>query len=213
MATTTTCFVVPDNYDPARSYPVRVQLHGGVNRPQAPDSSRLGVARLPVTVEEIEVFPAAWANSLWWQASQVDNLSKILDKLKRTYNVDENRVYLTGISDGGTGVFHGVSRHHALGELSAAQRQHDGACHARSGRRRPDVPGQRRQQAIFCGQWRPRSPLSGAHRRALCRAPDAPRRRRGVPREGRVGSQHRLVAGGTRRLRSVCRRPSARSPP
>ena len=31
--------------------------------------------------------------------------SRILDRLKRTYNIDENRVYLTGISDGGTGVY------------------------------------------------------------------------------------------------------------
>ena len=98
-------YVVPDSYDPARAYAVRVQLHGGVGRQQPPDVSRLGVGRLPGTVEEIQVFPAAWANSLWWQASQVDSLSRILDKLKRTYNVDENRVYLTGISDGGTGVY------------------------------------------------------------------------------------------------------------
>jgi dienelactone hydrolase len=97
--------VIPDNYDPSRSYPVRVQLHGGIGRPQPPDESRLGVGRLPGAIEEIQVFPAGWASSLWWQASQVDNLSRILDRLKRTYNVDENRVYLTGISDGGTGVY------------------------------------------------------------------------------------------------------------
>jgi hypothetical protein len=97
--------VIPENYDPARPYQVRVQLHGGVGRSQPPDLSRLGVGRLPPTVEEIEVFPAAWANSLWWQPSQVDNIAKILDTLKRTYNIDENRVYLTGISDGGTGVY------------------------------------------------------------------------------------------------------------
>jgi predicted esterase len=98
-------FVVPANYDPSRQYPLRVQLHGGVSRAEPPDANRLGVGRLPGTVEEIAVFPAAWADSLWWQASQVDNLTKILDKLKRAYNIDENRAYLTGISDGGTGVY------------------------------------------------------------------------------------------------------------
>jgi predicted esterase len=98
-------FVVPGNYDPSRRYALRVQLHGGVSRPDQSDASRLGIGRLPGTVEEISAFPAGWADSLWWQASQVDNLAKILDKLKRTYNVDENRVYLTGISDGGTGAY------------------------------------------------------------------------------------------------------------
>jgi PDZ domain-containing protein len=98
-------FVVPQNYDPSRPYQVRVQLHGGASRSDPPDVGRLGIDRLPGTLEEISVFPAGWVDSLWWQASQVDNLSKILDKLKRTYNVDENRVYLTGVSDGGTGVY------------------------------------------------------------------------------------------------------------
>ena len=98
-------FVVPTNYDPTRQYRIRVQLHGGVGREEPPDTNRLGIGRLPGTAEEISVFPGAWASSLWWQWAQVDNLSKILDKLKRTYNVDENRVYVTGISDGGTGVY------------------------------------------------------------------------------------------------------------
>jgi PDZ domain len=98
-------FVVPQNYDPSRAYQLRVQLHGGANRPEQPDVARLGIGRLPGNVDEISVYPAGWADSLWWQASQVDNLAKILDKLKRTYNVDENRVYLTGTSDGGTGVY------------------------------------------------------------------------------------------------------------
>jgi hypothetical protein len=35
----------------------------------------------------------------------VVNLDVILDTLKRTYNVDENRVVVAGVSDGGTGAF------------------------------------------------------------------------------------------------------------
>lgn len=98
-------FVVPQNYDPTLPYQLRVQLHGGVGRDQQPDTNRLGIGRLPGTVDEIQVFPASWSDSLWWQASQVENISTILDKIKRTYNVEENHVYLTGISDGGTGVY------------------------------------------------------------------------------------------------------------
>ena len=44
--------------------------------------------------------------ALWWSSTQVDNVARILDWLKRTYNIDENRVYLTGSSDGGTGVYY-----------------------------------------------------------------------------------------------------------
>jgi hypothetical protein len=97
--------IIPDNYDATRPYQVRVQLHGGANRLQPPDATRLAVDRLSSAIEEIRVFPAAWQQSIWWQYTQVENLSKIIDRLKRRYNVDENRVYLTGISDGGTGVY------------------------------------------------------------------------------------------------------------
>ena len=98
-------FVVPDTYDPSRPYQVRVQLHGGIARFRPPDVNRIRVDGLQGAVDEISVFPAGWVQSMWWSATQVDNLHRILDQLKRTYNVDENRVYLTGISDGGTGAF------------------------------------------------------------------------------------------------------------
>ena len=49
--------------------------------------------------------PRAWAQSEWWTAGQVENILTLLDTVKRRYNVDESRVYLTGISDGGTGAY------------------------------------------------------------------------------------------------------------
>ena len=42
----------------------------------------------------------------WWGHAQVENLRAILDSVKRTYNVDENRVTLSGVSDGATGAFY-----------------------------------------------------------------------------------------------------------
>lgn len=98
--------IVPERYDPSRAYPVRVQLHGGVGRPlRDPGQAGNAAGRLPGTREEIHVLPNAWAQSMWWQETQHANLVAILDRLKRAYNVDENRVYLTGISDGGTGAY------------------------------------------------------------------------------------------------------------
>ena len=99
-------FVVPKNYDPTRPYQVRFHLHGGIARARPAAINRIRVDALPSGTEEIRVFPNGWVRALWWSATQVDNLSRILDRLKRTYNVDENRVYLTGTSDGGTGVYY-----------------------------------------------------------------------------------------------------------
>jgi hypothetical protein len=98
-------FIIPKTYDATRPYQVRFQLHGGIARARPLAVNRVRTDVLPSGVDEILVFPIGWVRSLWWSATQVDNLARILDRLKRTYNVDENRVYLTGVSDGGTGVY------------------------------------------------------------------------------------------------------------
>jgi hypothetical protein len=101
---------VPESYDPARKYQVRVQLHGGVGRIEANTPPRSGAnSRLP-GVEQIYVMPHAWRDAPWWSGRQVDNLRAILDVVKRTYNVDENHVVLSGVSDGGTGVYYMAMR-------------------------------------------------------------------------------------------------------
>ena len=99
-------FIVPESYDPSRPFQVRFELHGGIARARPPAVNRIRTDALPSGVEEIVVHPIGWVRALWWSATQVDNLARILDRLKRTYNIDENRVYLTGASDGGTGVFY-----------------------------------------------------------------------------------------------------------
>ena len=98
---------VPPDYDAARRWPVRVSLHGGVGR-EAPgpgdQASRPLSNRIPGG-SEIVIHPRAWAQSEWWTAGQVDNIAGLLDRVKRRYNADESHVYVTGISDGGTGVY------------------------------------------------------------------------------------------------------------
>ena len=56
--------------------------------------------------DSIVVFPASWSESPWWQPSQIENIDAILDDLKRTHNIDENRAYVLGISDGATGNYY-----------------------------------------------------------------------------------------------------------
>jgi hypothetical protein len=96
---------VPANYDPSRRYQVRFQLHGGVGGRATNEPRGNGESPLP-GAEQIYVVPYSWVNSPWWSDDQVRNLSNILDTLKRTYNVDENRVVISGVSDGGTGAYY-----------------------------------------------------------------------------------------------------------
>ena len=97
---------VPDDYDPTLRYPVRVYLHGGVNRPRREEGQWWRNDERYARSDSLVVFPESWADSMWWQASQVENLTGMLSDLKRQYNVNENAVYLMGVSDGATGVFY-----------------------------------------------------------------------------------------------------------
>src|SRR5215510_1705776 len=97
---------VPAGYDPARRYQVRFQPHGGVmgrttNQPR--NSGDIGAL---AGAEQFYVIPYSWSDAPWWTDDQVLNLNVIVDTLKRTYNIDENRVVVSGVSDGGTGAYY-----------------------------------------------------------------------------------------------------------
>jgi hypothetical protein len=96
---------VPDSYDPGRRYQVRFQLHGGVSRESNRPRGDGSIGAL-AGAEQIYILPTGWVDAMWWNPSQLENLSTILDTVKRTYNVDENRVVVSGVSDGGTGAYY-----------------------------------------------------------------------------------------------------------
>ena len=101
---------VPEGYDPARRYQVRFQLHGGVGG--RPDNSPRGTGEIGslAGAEQIYVLPYAGGETPWWTNDQILNLNTIVDTLKRTYNVDENRVVVSGVSDGATGAYYVAMR-------------------------------------------------------------------------------------------------------
>lgn len=102
---------VPAEYDPATRWQLHVQLHGGVGRP-SPDAVATGrragarAANRIAGEKQIYLHPSGWSAAQWWDAEQVDNILRAVDMLKRKYNIDESRIYVTGISDGGTGVYY-----------------------------------------------------------------------------------------------------------
>jgi acetyl esterase/lipase len=97
---------VPDDYDATRRYPVRVYLHGGISRPRREEVDWWRNQERYVRSDSLVVFPESWIDSVWWEASQVENLTGVLTDIKRQYNVNENAVYLLGISDGGTAAYY-----------------------------------------------------------------------------------------------------------
>ena len=93
--------LVPEDYDPATRYPVRLELHGGMGAPPWDPDEGAWDGGWTRARNQIVVFPAGWRDSMWWQASQVDHLERLLATVGRTWNVDEDRVVVSGTSDGG----------------------------------------------------------------------------------------------------------------
>ena len=101
---------IPETYDSTRRYQVRFQLHGGIggratNAPVGP-----GTVGALAGAEQIYVVPYAWVDAPWWSDDQALNLVAIVDAIKRRYNVDENHVVVSGVSDGGTGAYYVAMR-------------------------------------------------------------------------------------------------------
>ncbi|MEI6715397.1 MAG: hypothetical protein WCO60_16695 [Verrucomicrobiota bacterium] len=98
---------VPVKYNPTKPIPLRISLHGGVERkppgPGEPAARPLG-NRTPAG-NEIVLHPRGYDGFAWWHPTQVDNILKLINQVKRDYNIDESRIYVTGVSDGGSGVY------------------------------------------------------------------------------------------------------------
>jgi predicted esterase len=104
---------VPESYDPGHAWPVRIQLHGGVMMRDS-GTPRPGAGGAPNKslrgAEQFYVMPTSWRDAPWWSDAQIDNLRAILDTLERVYNIDENRIALSGVSDGATASYYFAMR-------------------------------------------------------------------------------------------------------
>ena len=193
---------VPETYTPDRKYQVRVQLHGGVGRPDASQRGN-GIGAL-AGAEQIYVLPTAWAEAEWWTDRQLENIRAILDHVKRTYNVDENRVVLSGVSDGGTAAYYVAMRemtpfasflplNGAIAVLRSSNVSLDGELY----------PNNYLNKPFFIVNGGTRSAVSDLARRALHRAHAQERRDADLPAAGRRRAQHVVVARGQGYLRGV----------
>ena len=105
-----TCLVfIPYHYTPNKKYLVKIFWHGLVSTKNPRGYIDKIIDQEAATYQKrgyISVYPAGWNESMWWGESQLENLNNILAQLKQHYNIDENRVHLAGMSDGGTGVYY-----------------------------------------------------------------------------------------------------------
>jgi hypothetical protein len=96
---------VPAEYTPATRWALRVSLHGGVGR-EAPKPGET-VGRSPTASRRAGDRPAPAGLGRNRVVEEGGGGQPLYPRrpLKRRYNIDERRIYLTGISDGGTGAY------------------------------------------------------------------------------------------------------------
>jgi hypothetical protein len=101
---------VPEDYDPEKQYAVFYDLHGGVSTPRPYSVERMKPRRglwgtLAKEKGFIVIIPHGERKALWWNKLGTDNVLEQLDHVKRNYNVDENKVFISGFSDGASGAY------------------------------------------------------------------------------------------------------------
>ena len=99
---------VPETYsqNPTKAYPLMIFLHGSGERG---DTLELVKVHGPPKLAErdgwefIVVSPQCKLGTRWSDEVNMQTLSRLLDLILEEYRVDEDRVYLTGLSMGGSG--------------------------------------------------------------------------------------------------------------
>jgi predicted peptidase len=99
---------LPKNYDPTKEYPLVLFLHGAGERVQDPHQAMFHGYMKYVREQGKEypfifIAPQCIGNAYW--GSYTESLSAFLDFILETYPVERRRVYLTGLSMGGTGTW------------------------------------------------------------------------------------------------------------
>jgi predicted esterase len=101
---------IPKNYDYRKKTPLLVYLHGGVSRKELITDFGESIKENPfVKIAEqqgyILLFPLGQSGATWWDSVGMANVLQQVRATKQQYNIDDDRVFMAGFSDGASGSF------------------------------------------------------------------------------------------------------------
>ncbi|MFO8000858.1 MAG: prolyl oligopeptidase family serine peptidase, partial [Marinilabilia sp.] len=115
---------LPENFEPEKTYPLVVMLHGAMSNHRLALRRVFGKTNLPgeSDAEASRYFPE-WDNeeyivvapyargTMGYVGIPEEDVMQVIEKTRKDFNIDRNRIYLTGLSMGGGGtLFIGLSR-------------------------------------------------------------------------------------------------------
>ncbi len=102
--------VVPASYDAAHPTPLLVALHGGVGSTSLVDdpleyANENTYKDMALDRGWITLLPLGQAGATWWDEVGMANIRNLVRTVKSEYNVDDDRVWMIGFSDGASAGF------------------------------------------------------------------------------------------------------------
>jgi predicted esterase len=101
---------IPNSYDPNAPIPLVVYLHGSISRTNLIDNpiewaGKNAFSEFAEQQGYILLFPFGQAGATWWDDVGISNILNLVRVAKHKYNIDDNRVFLGGFSDGGSAAY------------------------------------------------------------------------------------------------------------
>ncbi len=101
---------VPSSYDHVVPTPLLVVLHGGVGRKDIIEDPETWVdennfTRFAESEGWLALYPLGQEGATWWDDVGMSNIRNLVREVKTGYNVDDDRVWLGGFSDGASAAF------------------------------------------------------------------------------------------------------------
>ncbi len=103
---------IPQNYDHTKPARLLVYLHGGVGRKDFIEDFSDYVPQITAMFPDEVInnwfflFPQGNQYTIWWDLVGMENVKAQIRNLKENYNIDDDKIYMTGFSDGGSASFH-----------------------------------------------------------------------------------------------------------
>jgi predicted peptidase len=107
----------PEPYDPARSYPLVISLHGDCRSAADKEKPRRQLDTHGFSGSALKENPCfvliPQATKPWWtggkKKSLMSEIVAYIDVLEKEFKIDRKRLYLVGYSDGGTAILHALA--------------------------------------------------------------------------------------------------------